>query len=195
MVMGVLMPVNPAYRPASFGLLPFQQAWCWGKWRESPLLHEQATMESLTDIALCKLPELGDGSAYQPLQLSLHPFSPGEEAYAIGYAEMGDIPIEYVGGNPVISVPAKPGERGKRHDVVMHVLSKVTGDERAAAREAAIRDAGTAWLVRKASAARFRVDPSRLHIDGYDRVRIPRSDARPVLFSTLTFQGVLSMRG
>lgn len=102
MVMGVLMPVNPAYSPASFALLPFQQAWYWGKWRESPLLHEHATLESLTDIALCKLPELGDRSAYQPLQLSLHPFSPGEEAYAIGYAEMGDIPIEYVDGKPRI---------------------------------------------------------------------------------------------
>jgi CRISPR system Cascade subunit CasE len=95
--------------------------------------------------------------------------------------------------NPVISVPAKPGERGKRHDVVMHLLSKVARDERAAARETAIRDAGTAWLARKGTTAGFRVDPSRLHIDGYDRVRIPRSDARAVIFSTLTFQGVLTV--
>lgn len=95
--------------------------------------------------------------------------------------------------NPVISVPEKPGQRGKRHDVVMHVLSKVSRDKRAATREATIRDAGTAWLARKGSAAGFSVDPSRLYIDGYDRVRIPRSDARAVSFSTLSFQGVLTI--
>jgi CRISPR system Cascade subunit CasE len=95
--------------------------------------------------------------------------------------------------NPVISVPEKPGQRGKRHDVVMHVLSKVARGERAAAREAAIHEAGTAWLARKGSAAGFSVDPSQLYIDGYDRVRIPRPDARAVIFSTLTFQGVLTV--
>jgi CRISPR system Cascade subunit CasE len=95
--------------------------------------------------------------------------------------------------NPVISVPANPGRRGKRHDVVMHALSTVARNERASAREAAIREAGTAWLVRKGRAAGFSVDPSRLYIDSYDRVRIPRSDARTVIFSTLTFQGVLTV--
>jgi CRISPR system Cascade subunit CasE len=93
--------------------------------------------------------------------------------------------------NPVISVPEKPGQRGKRHDVVMHALSKVA--QRAAAREVAIHEAGTAWLARKGSAAGFSVDPSQLYIDGYDRVRIPHSDARAVIFSTLTFQGVLTV--
>ena len=75
----------------------------------------------------------------------------------------------------------------------MHVLSNVARDKRAAAREAAIREAGTAWLVRKGTAAGFRVDPSQLYIDGYDRVHIPRPDARAVIFSTLTFQGVLTV--
>jgi CRISPR system Cascade subunit CasE len=95
--------------------------------------------------------------------------------------------------NPVINVPEKPGQRGKRHDVVMHALSKVARDDRAASRDAAIREAGTAWLARKGRAAGFRVDPARLYIDGYDRVLIPRPDARAVIFSTLTFQGVLTV--
>lgn len=95
--------------------------------------------------------------------------------------------------NPIISVLEKPGHRGKRHDVVMHALSKMAQNERAAAREAAIRDAGTAWLVRKGRTAGFSVDPSRLYIDGYDRVRVPRSDARAVIFSTITFQGILTV--
>ena len=75
----------------------------------------------------------------------------------------------------------------------MHALSKVARGERAAAREVAIHEAGTAWLARKGSAAGFSVDPSQLYIDGYDRVRIPHSDARAVIFSTLTFQGVLTV--
>jgi CRISPR system Cascade subunit CasE len=95
--------------------------------------------------------------------------------------------------NPVISVSEKPGQRGKRHDVVMHVLSKVAGDERAAAREAAIRDAGMSWLARKGMEAGFSVDPNQLYIDDYHRVRIPRENARAVIFSTLTFQGVLTV--
>jgi hypothetical protein len=103
MLMGVLMPTNPASGLNGFRLLPFQQAWYWGQWRESPLLHEEEKLESLIDIAVCKLPELGGGSAYQPLNLSLHPFSRGEEAYAIGYARMQDIPIEYFEGQPRIS--------------------------------------------------------------------------------------------
>jgi CRISPR system Cascade subunit CasE len=36
--------------------------------------------------------------------------------------------------NPVISVAESSGKRGKRHDVVMHALSKVARDERAASR-------------------------------------------------------------
>jgi CRISPR system Cascade subunit CasE len=95
--------------------------------------------------------------------------------------------------NPVISVAESPGQRGKRHDVVMHALSKVARDERAAFREAAIRDAGTAWLARKGTAAGFSVDPSQLYIDGYDRVRILREDRSAVIFSTLTFQGALTV--
>jgi CRISPR system Cascade subunit CasE len=95
--------------------------------------------------------------------------------------------------NPVVSTSPAPGERGKRHDVVMHALSKVAPGERAAARNEAILEAGAAWLVRKGTAAGFGVDPERLNIDGYDRVRIPREEARAVTFSTLTFQGVLTV--
>jgi hypothetical protein len=103
MVMGILMPTNPASGLNGFRILPFQQAWYWGKWQESPLLHEGEKLKSLIDIAVYNLPDLGGGAAYQPLNLSLHPLSRGEEAYAIGYALMQDIPIEYVEGQPLIS--------------------------------------------------------------------------------------------
>jgi CRISPR system Cascade subunit CasE len=95
--------------------------------------------------------------------------------------------------NPVVSVPRGPGERGRRHDIVMHAISKLAPSERAVVREEAIREVGTAWLARKGASAGFAVDPHRLHIDGYDRVRIPREEARAVIFSTLTFQGVLTV--
>jgi CRISPR system Cascade subunit CasE len=95
--------------------------------------------------------------------------------------------------NPVVSVPAKPGERGKRHDVVMHFLSKLPPAQRASRREQAIRDVGTAWLAHRSEGTGFAVDPDALYIDRYERVRIPREDARAVIFSTLTFQGVLTV--
>lgn len=58
--------------------------------------------EGLTDVAVCKLREPLDGSAYQPLSLSLHPFAKGEKAYAVGYAEMDDICVSYIEGQPQI---------------------------------------------------------------------------------------------
>jgi hypothetical protein len=98
-LMGVLMPNNPAASGSdSFSFIPFLESWYWGKWLQSPLFHEKDTFNGLTDIAVCKLPELADGGAYQPLNLSLHAFSRLEIAYAIGYARMKDIPVEYVEG-------------------------------------------------------------------------------------------------
>jgi CRISPR system Cascade subunit CasE len=95
--------------------------------------------------------------------------------------------------NPVVSIPENPGERGKRHDVVMHALSQLDPAERAAARENKIREAGAAWLARKGTAAGFSVDPAAHYIDGYERVRIPRDDAHPIIFSALIYQGVLTV--
>lgn len=95
--------------------------------------------------------------------------------------------------NPVVSIPAEPGMRGKRHDVVMHAISKLGSPERAAAREEAIREAGSAWLARKGAAAAFRIEPEKLYLDHYERVRVPRGDGRAVVFSALTFQGVVTV--
>jgi CRISPR system Cascade subunit CasE len=95
--------------------------------------------------------------------------------------------------NPVVSISEKKGTRGKRHDVVMHALWGVGRDERAAERDSAIREAGASWLARKAEMGGCSIDPDRLHIDGYDKVRIPREGARAIVFSTLNFQGVLTV--
>ena len=96
--------------------------------------------------------------------------------------------------NPVVSISTGPGERGKRHDVVMNALSKLPQGERGAARDRAIREAGLTWLERRGASAAFTVDPDRQAIDGYDRVRIAREGDRAILFSTLSFQGVLTVQ-
>jgi CRISPR system Cascade subunit CasE len=75
----------------------------------------------------------------------------------------------------------------------MHALWRLPPAERAAAREAKIREAGAAWLAQKGVAAGFSLDRDALYIDRYERVRIPRQGARAVVLSTLTFQGMLTV--
>jgi CRISPR system Cascade subunit CasE len=95
--------------------------------------------------------------------------------------------------NPVVSIPKITGERGRRHDVVMHALLSLPAAERAAARARKISEAGAAWLSRKGTAAGFSFAPSEVLVDAYERVRIPRHASRAVTFSTLTFQGRLTV--
>ena len=99
---GVFFPISPATGTRGFRFLPFEKFWIWGGWKESPLIHEQDRFEYLTDVAVCKIPEMSNGSAYQPLNLSVNSFVPGEAAYSLGYAEMKDIPLEYSKGNMVV---------------------------------------------------------------------------------------------
>jgi hypothetical protein len=94
---GVMIPYMASaggiYFTKAFRFFPFEKMWAWGEWKESPLLHEQDRWEYLTDVAVCKIPEMPNGQAHQPLNMSLNPFVPGEEAYSLGYAEMPDIQI------------------------------------------------------------------------------------------------------
>lgn len=95
---GVLVPYWTPWRGIYFRkayrFFPFVQMRAWGDWIESPLIHEADRWDYRTDIAVCKIPEMPDGQAHQPLNLSLNPFQVGEEAYALGYAEMPDIEID-----------------------------------------------------------------------------------------------------
>jgi hypothetical protein len=95
---GVTIPFSPASGRHGFSLIPIEKAWYWGAWQQSPLMHEPERFDSKIDIAICKLPELPGVGAYQPLHLSLNSFSVGEDAYAIGYGDMQDVPISYVNG-------------------------------------------------------------------------------------------------
>ncbi|MGH7046608.1 MAG: type I-E CRISPR-associated protein Cas6/Cse3/CasE [Stellaceae bacterium] len=95
--------------------------------------------------------------------------------------------------NPVVSVAEIRGARGRRHDVVMHALKKAVPGDRAGSRAEAIGVAGSAWLMRKAAAAGFGFDREQLHIDRYERIRIPREGSSVITLSTLTFQGLLTV--
>lgn len=95
---GVFIPWNAAVGLKGFRFFPFEKLWYWGTWKQSPLIHEQDQFEFLTDVAICKIPQMPDGAAHQPLSMSLNPFTSEEEAYSIGYAEMDDIPIAMIGG-------------------------------------------------------------------------------------------------
>ena len=95
---GILMPFwapsNSMNMQKAFRFFPIEQAWNWGGWKQSPLLHEDDRWEHLTDVAICKIPEMPNGRSHQPLNMSLNPFLPGEDAYALGYAEMEDVRLK-----------------------------------------------------------------------------------------------------
>lgn len=95
--------------------------------------------------------------------------------------------------NPTLARSAGPGQRGKRHDVVMDALRAVPPGDRAAARRELIVDAGQNWLTRQGARTGFVPDPDTLRIDGYDTVRIPRGGRDAVEFGRLEFEGVLEV--
>lgn len=91
--MGVIMPLNPVFGPRRYAFLGFERAHFWGEWKESPLFHVGDDFQYQTDVAICKIAELPNGVAHQPLNMSLSPVRTGERVYALGYAKMDDIPI------------------------------------------------------------------------------------------------------
>lgn len=96
--------------------------------------------------------------------------------------------------NPVAVRATESGKRGKRHDVVMDALHDVPRGKRAEAREAAIPSTGRAWLARQGKRHGF-MPEGEVAVDGYETMRLPRpGGGRPVQFSVLEFEGVLTVR-
>lgn len=94
-----------------------------------------------------------------------------------------------------------PGQRGKRHDVVMDALHAVPPGQRAVARLGAVESAGRAWLARQGAAHGF-APADGVAVDGYETIRIPRDPgsagtpgkpAAPARFGQLDFTGVLTV--
>ncbi|WP_157510343.1 trypsin-like peptidase domain-containing protein [Lysobacter sp. Root559] len=101
--MGVLFPLHPAnHCPGAVRFAPFELCAYWGGWKVSPLFHERDRMELDTDVAVCRLPPHPSG-AYQPLNLSLRPVEISEKVFAVGYAEMENIPVRYEDGRVILN--------------------------------------------------------------------------------------------
>ncbi len=100
---GVLFPLHPTiYGKWQVQFAPFEQCAFWGGWQQSPLIHERDRVQIDTDVAICRLPPHPSG-AYQPLNLSLRTVEVSERVFAIGYAEMPNIPVRYEDGRVVLS--------------------------------------------------------------------------------------------
>ncbi len=100
--LGVIIPTSPAYGARGLRIFPFEKFWVWGNWKESPLVVEKDQFELLTDVAICKIANMPNGAAHQPLSLSLNPFVPGEDAYSVGYSQMKDVQLQYNEGSLII---------------------------------------------------------------------------------------------
>ncbi|WP_088343363.1 MULTISPECIES: type I-E CRISPR-associated protein Cas6/Cse3/CasE [Rhodomicrobium] len=82
--------------------------------------------------------------------------------------------------------------RGKRVDIVMHVLYDMPRSERAVQRERVVVEEGRKWLAGQGSRAGFEVcRPAG--VSGYRQVAIERRNGRPAGFSVLDFEGEIRL--
>ena len=95
--------------------------------------------------------------------------------------------------NPVVRKRGQFGERSKKHDVVMDALHVADTTRRAAGRLSAVQGRGFAWLRRQGQRTGFSVMPSAVRVDGYQQHRVDRKGARAMSFSTLDFEGFLTV--
>lgn len=96
--------------------------------------------------------------------------------------------------NPVVRRTDSCG-RSAKHDVVFDALRHHPSGERAAHRMALVHEQGLAWLQGQARVAGFTVDEKDIiGIDRYQQHRVSRQGAKPMQFSTLDVEGVLSVR-
>ena len=95
--------------------------------------------------------------------------------------------------NPVVRRRGASSRRSAKHDVVMDALRLLPAGDRADRRLGIVREQGIAWLERQGSKAGFAVSPDDVRVDGYRQQRISRSEAEPMYFSTLDFEGILTV--
>lgn len=97
--------------------------------------------------------------------------------------------------NPIIRRrDPKRGGRSVKHDVVMDALHACGAGPRADHRRAAVREQGLAWLARQGSKGGFQFDADDVGVDGYEQHSIARrGTSRPMKYSTLDFEGLLTV--
>ena len=94
--------------------------------------------------------------------------------------------------NPVVRRQDPVRGRTIKHDVVMNALRLREG-KRAEQRWPTIQEQGLAWLSRQGERAGFRIEPRMVRVDGYEQHRVPRKSAEPMLYSTVDYDGVLTV--
>ena len=96
--------------------------------------------------------------------------------------------------NPVVRRRNPSNRRSIKHDVVMDALRSHARGERAAHRLGVMQEQGLAWLTRQGMKSGFEIRAADIVVDGYDQHRISRTGSmRPMLYSTLDFEGVLTV--
>ena len=102
--------------------------------------------------------------------------------------QTGDRLVFSLRANPTIKRAPTLGARSVRHDVVMDARKK--GDA-LDPELGSYHQPGLAWLTPRAESAGFRVEQTR--IDGYRRHQLYKRGSAPMVFSTLDFEGVLTV--
>jgi CRISPR system Cascade subunit CasE len=111
----------------------------------------------------------------------------------------GDVLAFSLRANPVVRHrgdmlrPDGKSRRVKKDDVVMNAIRPFEKADRADARNGAIRTAGFEWLSRTAGKSGFAVSTEGVRIEGYTQTEIPRDAGQPLCFSTLDFDGRLTV--
>ena len=93
--------------------------------------------------------------------------------------------------NPVVR--RGTGGRSKKHDVVMEALNGIERKARGEHRATVVQASGLAWLERQAERSGFAVQQSQVRIDGYEQHRVGKRDGVPMSFSTLDYEGLLTV--
>jgi CRISPR system Cascade subunit CasE len=84
--------------------------------------------------------------------------------------------------------------RGRYVDVVMHALHPLPREARAVQREQVTQEAATVWLQQQGARSGFELVTDTLRVEGYQQVRVPRGQARPIQYSVIDLVGELVVR-
>ncbi len=102
--------------------------------------------------------------------------------------QTGDRLVFSLRANPTVKRASTPGARSVRHDVIMDARKKGDGLDPFLG---SYHQPGLVWLTSRAEAAGFQVEQTR--IDGYRRHELYKRGGAPMVFSTLDFEGILTV--
>ena len=87
-----------------------------------------------------------------------------------------------------------PGKKHSiKHDIVMNALPD-NKRLRKDARWQAIVETGTQWIIRQLAAAGAEADSKNVLVDGYEQHKVPTGPRKSIEFSTLDFDGILTVK-